>query len=152
MISPGRYDIGADRWVACIRTFAFVGVDFTGADVKMQVRLKADTTGTPLVELGPQVTSAAEGINFTYAGTATVADHIAAGRIPEVPAGYALTDSVVLTLVQIRINETTMESLPYPGERGDDADMAWDLHITPSGGIKDKYIGGKFIVRAGVTQ
>jgi len=59
---------------------------------------------------------------------------------------------VELSLVRLRINETTMEALPLPGERGNDLEYAWDLHVTPSGGIKDKYLGGKFTIRAGVTQ
>lgn len=152
MITPGRYDIGADRWVACIRTLTFLGLDFTGADFAMQVRSVADATGSPLVDLTTVTTSSAEGVRLIYAGTDTVANHITAGRLTAVPDGYVSTDSVALSQVGIRINETTMEALPFPEERGEDSALAWDMLITPSGGIKDKYIGGKFTVRAGVTQ
>ena len=151
MISPGRYDISADRWVACIRTFAFVALDFTGATFLSQVRLKPDLGGTPLVSLANAAANA-EGLHLIDAITSTIAAHILAGRLSEVPPGYALTDVVVVSRVGMRINETTMEALPYPGERGDDAYLAWDIHITPTGGTKDKYLGGDFIVRAGVTQ
>lgn len=151
MISPGRYDLSADRWVACIRTFSFVDRDFTGATFLTHVRLKPDATGSPLVTLN-NAASTAEGWSLVGVYTSTIAAHIAAGRLSEVPPGYALTDTVPLSQVRMRINETTMEGLPYPGERGEDATLSWDFHITPTGGLKDKYIGGDFIVRAGATQ
>jgi len=151
MLSPGRYNIEADRWVACIRTFSFVGQDFTGATFFSQVRLEADAPGSPLVNL-TNAAAGAEGLRLIGAYTSTIADHIAAGRLTEVPPGYKLTDTVIISQVGMRINETSMEGLPFPGERGENATLAWDLQITPSGGIKDKYLGGDFIVRAGATQ
>lgn len=157
MLQPGRYDIAADRWVACILSFSFIGVDFTDAVFAAQVRQVPDGTGSPLVNLATVTTSAAEGVRLVYAGTDTITNHIAAGRLDEAPDGYSVGDSVLLSVVGIRINETTMEGLPFPGsgtsgERGEDAVLAWDMHITPEGGIKDKWMGGTFTVRAGVTQ
>ena len=152
MIQPGRYDIGADRWVACIRTFSFVGLDFTGATFASHVRLVPDDTGSPLVTLGTVGSGASEGIWIAYAGSATITAHIAAGRLAEVPAGHVTGDTIALSQIGLRINETTMEGLPFPAERGDDAVLYWDMHITPSGGIKDKYIGGLLTVRAGATE
>jgi len=143
--------MSADRWVACIRTFAFVGLDFTGATFASHVRLTKDAVGAPLVTLA-NASAGAEGIRVIAVTTATVAEHIAAGRIDSVPPGYTLTDTIAVSEVGLRINETTMEGLPFPPERGDDALLAWDMLITPSGGIKDKYLGGDFIVRAGATQ
>lgn len=151
MISPGRYNLAADRWVACIRTFSFVDRDFTDATLLSHVRLKKDVSGTPLVNL-TNAAAGAEGLRIIGVFTSSIADHIANGRLDEVPPGYQLTDVVPVSQVGMRINETTMEGLPFPGERGDDATLQWDLHITPTGGIKDKYLGGDFIVRAGVTQ
>ena len=151
MISPGRYDIQADRWVACIRRFSFVGLDFTGATLASHIRLTPDAVGTPLVTLANAAANA-EGLNILAVTTDTVAAHIAAGRIDDVPPGYATTDTVTISELQLRVNETSMEGLPFPGERGENATLAWDIHITPSGGIKDKYLGGDFIVRAGATQ
>lgn len=152
MITPGRYDIGADRWVACIRTFAFLGLDFTGAVFVTHVRLTPDATGSPLVSLATVGSLAAEGISLLYAGTDTITNHVTAARLGEIPDGFVGTDSVTLSQIGLRINETTMEGLPFPAERGDDAVLAWDMHITPSGGVKDKYIGGTFTVRAGATE
>ena len=151
MIRPGVYDISADRWVACIRTFSFVGLDFTGATFLSHVRLKPDASGAPLVTLNV-AGAGAEGLRLIGVYTSTIAAHIDAGRLSSVPPGYSLTDTVPLSQVGMRINEVTMEGLPFPGERGDDATFAWDIHITPSGGIKDKYLGGAFICRAGATQ
>jgi hypothetical protein len=151
MITPGRYDIKADRWVACIRTFNFVGLDFTGATFLSNVRLEPDAPGAPLVLLN-NAAAGAEGLRLVGVWTQTIQQHIDAGRIHSVPPHYKLTDTVPLSTVEMRVNETTMEGLPYPGERGDDATLAWDIHITPTGGVKDKYLGGNFVVRAGATQ
>lgn len=152
MIQPALIDLSADRWVACIRTLAFVGFNFTGGTFAAEVRLTPDATGSALVSLTTQTSAAVEGVRLIYGGTDTIANHIAAGRLSEVPSGYTSASSVALSQLGIRINETTMEGLPFPAERGDDNTLYWDLHITPSGGIKDKYAGGAFIVRAGVTQ
>lgn len=152
MIQPGRLDLAGDRWVAMVRSLSFVGEDFTDAVFAMQVRRTADTIGTPLVSLTTVETSASEGVRLDYAGTDTIANHITEGRLEDVPNGFDAADSIALSVVSFRINETTMEGLPFPDERGDDAVLAWDLHITPSGELKDKYLGGTFTVRAGVTQ
>lgn len=152
METPARIDIHADRWVACIRELAFVGYDFTGATFASQVRAKPDAGGAPLVNLGTVTLTTAEGVLLLYAGEDTVANHIAAGRLDETPSGYADADTIYLSNVRIRINETTMEALTAPDDVGDDITLAWDMHITPAGELKDKYAGGDFIVRAGVTQ
>lgn len=152
MDQPGRYDLAADRWVACVRSFSFVGVDFTAATFAAQVRLTGDATGSPLIDLLTVANGNSQGLWLAYAGTDTIANHIAAGRLDDVPGGYGSGDSVALSVVGLRINETTMEGLPFPAERGDDAAFAWDLHVTASGALKDKWLGGTFTVRAGATQ
>jgi hypothetical protein len=152
MISPGRYDISADRWVACIRTFSFVGLDLTGATFLSHIRLTPDAAGAPLASLGNAASSAAEGLRVIDVQTDTIENFIASGWLSSFPPGYAADDTVTITQVGMRVNETTVEGLPFPGERGADSVLAWDMHITPSGGIKDKYLGGDFIVRAGATQ
>ena len=153
MIQPGRLDIYADRWVACIRTFSFVDILLTNEFVpSAQVRALPDSSGTPLVALGGVATSASEGVWWIYAGYATVGEHIEAGRLNGIPPGTAITDTVLVSQIGLRINETTMEGLPLPDDVGSDLTLYWDLQITPAGGIKDKYLGGKFVVRSGVTQ
>lgn len=159
MIQPGLYNIGADRWVACIRVFALLGVNLTGAAFAAQVRVRPDASGAALVSLVTQTTDV-QGVRLLYGGTDTIANHITAGRLASAPevinpaTGELFTDadSVALSQLRLRIDETTMEGLPEPAETGGDVELAWDMHITPSGGLKDKYIGGTFTVRAGVTQ
>lgn len=152
MQSPGNLPLAGDRWTPLGLTLQFIDYDLTSATFAMQVRLAGDTPGTPLADLGTVTSSAAEGVRLIYGGTDTVANHIAAGRIEDVPSGYVSTDTLVLSLVGVRINESTMEAMPEGDEPGDDVVLAWDLHITPLGGLKDRWLFGTFTVRAGATQ
>lgn len=165
MQTPARIDIAADRWVACIRYISFLEIDLTGATFALQVRQVPDAGGSPLASLSTTTSTSAEGVRIYYAGSDTIANHLAAGRLESVPDAinpstelpYAASDTVALSWIRIRINETTMEAMPYPDEigqgvRGDNLKLAWDMHITPSGALKDKYAGGEFIVRGGATQ
>lgn len=154
METPARVDFGADRFVAFIQTLRFIGYDFTGATFKAQVRDRRDG-GALRADLSTVVLASAEGVRLVYGGTDTVANHKTAGRLTATEAtalGYVDADSIVISQVGIRINETTMEAMPYGTERGDDISLYWDIHITPSGGVKDLYAGGAFLVRAGVTE
>lgn len=144
-------DIYADRWVACIRELPVVNADLTGADFALQVRLSGDQSGSPLISLGT-VTTDVQGVRLISATSATIADHIAAGRLASAPDGYSETDTVMVSLLGIRIGADEISALPFPRERGDDIEFAWDILITPDGGERDKFAGGKFVVRAGVTQ
>lgn len=155
MQQPAVIDIYADRWVACIRELVFVNANFTSAAFAGAVRAVPDASGVPAVSLATVASSASEGVYLVYAGADTVANHVLAGRLDKVPGGYSEDDVVTVSIVGLRINETTLEDVakfPFPAERGDDLIYAWDIHITPSGGIKDKYAGGAFIVRPGATQ
>ena len=150
MLVPANVELRGGRWVPLITTVRIIGINLTGATFKMQVRLYPDAPGSPLYE-GLTVTSAtAEGVRLVYGGSATVSAHIAAGRLTEIPDGMLGTDSLNLTILGIRVNETTMEGFPFPDERGNDLELAWDLHVTVTD--KQKYMGGKFVVEAGVTQ
>lgn len=154
METPAKIDFGADRFVAFIRTLVLIGYDFTAAAFALQVRDRKDG-GAVRADLGTAASAAAEGVRLIFGGTATAAAHIAAGRLTQEQAdqlGAAAGDNVLLSHLGIRINESTVEAMPFGTERGDDLPLYWDLHITPSGGIKDKYAGGDFTVRAGVTE
>lgn len=152
MIQPGRYDIGADRWVAFVRTFSFVGIDLSSATFGFQIRLIPDATGSPLVDLPTATAPGVEGVRVAYAGTDTVANHIAGERLDSIPAGLSSTSSILLSQITIRIEATKIRALPYPAERGSDVNFHYDLLITAPGKDRDKYLGGVFTVRAGVTQ
>jgi hypothetical protein len=131
MIKPARFALEADRWTPFVTTIEFEGVDLTGAVFEAHIRLLPDTPGAPLVDLDTVTTAAAEGVRL----------------ISVIGTGDDAVSSV-----GIRINETTMEGLPVSAELGLNTRLYWDLHITPSGGVKQVYAGGEFIVRAGVTQ
>lgn len=145
--------LSGGRWVPFGETWAFQGVDLTGAIFAMQIRLTPDATGAALVDLATVGTAAEQGLRLIYAGASTVAAHLTAGRLQrdEIVEGVADGDIVTLSLVGVRINETTMESMPLPSERGDDNLLAWDLHVTPVGGLKQVWAEGSFTVRSGVT-
>jgi hypothetical protein len=151
MLQPANLPIRADRWVSCVRTIAFVGFDFTGANFRMEVRDYPDQTGTARIALA-KVTSEVQGIRLAYAGSDTVLNHITAGRLRAVPTDMEPTDTVALSQLRIRIDKANIQALPFPSERGDPVDFAYDLHITPSGGDEDVWAYGLFTVVAGVTQ
>ncbi len=154
MQSPAIQDLYADRRVPFVRSLVFLGNDFTGATFGMEIRSIFDASGAALITLAGGVAAGAEGVRLAYGGTDTIANHITAGRLSEVPGGFASSTSVALSDVSIRVNELSMEDVakvPYPSERGDNTVLAYDLHITPSGGVKDVYARGQFIVRPGAT-
>lgn len=130
MQRPGRLPLEGDRWTAFVRTLTFQGADWTGATFAMQVRDRKDG-GFLRADLGTVASASAEGVRLISAG---------------------LVDGVMTSVVGIRINETTMEDIDAATEAGEDADIWWDMHITPSGGVKQKYLYGPFKIRAGVTQ
>jgi len=122
--------LGGPRWQALATTIRFAGVDLTGAEFRLQVRLLPNTPGGALVDLATVASAAAEGVRLI---------------------GVEMIDGNPVSMVGIRINETTMEGLPFTGELGDDSVFAWDMQVTPAGGLKAKWIGGDFIVEAAVT-
>lgn len=148
---PGNLPLYGDRWTPLACTIEFIGFDFTDATFSMQVRLAGDTPGTALISLGTVSSVGAEGVRLIYGGTDTVANHIAAGRLDEVPSGLTSESSLAMSTVGILISESTMEGMPDGDQPGDDVVLAWDIHITPLGGVKERWLFGDFTVRAGVT-
>jgi hypothetical protein len=131
MIRPGEpITLTGGRWVP-FKPFEIdvEWVNLTGATLAMQVRLTRDTPGAPLISLTNQ-TSPAEGISVSV----------------------TTVDGLPLSTIEIRINETTMEGLPAASELGDDLELFWDMHITPSGGTKAVWAEGPFIVKGGAVQ
>lgn len=154
MRTPIKWDIYGDRSVDLYESIPVVGVDLTGATFTAKVRTTPDAAGSPL--LMPSVT-------LLYGGTNTVANHITAGRLSRrikneindaTGVQYVDTDNVAMSLIQVNVAAASMvaPSIPPAGQAGDDVVLAWDLLITPSGGVKDKWIAGKFIVRGTVSQ
>jgi hypothetical protein len=149
MQTPALIPLYGDRNVLFVGDMLFVGFNFTGAAMRMMVRAAPDAAGSALVTL-----SVGSGITISYAGTDTVQNHISAGRITaeQVPDGYALADSMILSVVDIQIAKATMAFGAIPAaENGDTIELAYDLLIAPSGGVEDKYAYGPFYVRGTVT-
>jgi hypothetical protein len=130
MQTPGNLPLEGDRYTPFLRTLTFQGIDLTGAVMSAQVRDRKDG-GTVRADLDTVLSSSAEGIYLVSAGT---------------------VEGVLTSVITIRINEATMEAFPFGTEIGDDLDLWWDMHITPSGGTKQKYLHGVFTLRSGVTQ
>lgn len=130
MLKPGNLPLSADRQTPFVCTLTFQGIDLTDAVMKAQVRDRKDG-GTVRADLALVTMANTEGLRLLSAGA---------------------VDGVMTSLVYLRINEATMEAMPFGTEIGDDLGLWWDMHITPSGGVKENYLHGAFTVRAGVTQ
>jgi hypothetical protein len=129
MATAARLPLAADRYTSCVRTIRFRGFDLTGLTLRLQVRLIADTPGAPLVDLGVVTNGNEQGLRI-------------------LPA--EMVDGVPVTPVIVRINETTMEGLPYAGELGEATVLAYDM-IATFGNDKRRLAYGDFAVIAGVT-
>ncbi|MDF1506370.1 hypothetical protein PYV61_25675, partial [Roseisolibacter sp. H3M3-2] len=103
MISPGQLALSADRWTPFVQTLVFIGADLSGVGAKLQVRLVADTPGAPLIGLELVGAANVQGLRLLYAGTDTIANHMAAGRLSEALPGSAPSDPLALSQLQIRI-------------------------------------------------
>ncbi len=84
------------------------GPDLTGAAMRAQVRLAPDTPGAPLIDLALTTNGNAEGIRL---------------------AGVSTVDGVITNDVRIRLNKSTRQALPYAGETGDAAVLAFAFQI-----------------------
>lgn len=130
MITPGRLDLTVQRWTPFAYQVDFEGLDFTGATMAMDVRLYRDAPGGALIRLVNAAPNA-EGLSFSV----------------------LQVDGAPISTLQIRINETTTESLLLnAGKPGDDIKLVYDLHITGAGLPKSRWLEGTLIIRAGATQ
>lgn len=120
----------ADRYGAVVRHIYIVGLDLTGIDMRAQVRLNGDVPGAPLIDLRTVTNGNAEGL-----------------RLVEVTTDAGVPSSHV----ELVINESSMEALPFAGEIGDATQLAWDWQVT-IGQRKRRLAKGEFeITGDGVT-
>lgn len=82
------------------------GIDLTNVGMTMHIRLGGDVPGYPLVALAKVTNGNAEGLRV---------------------AGVAVENGVPVTDLRIRINKSTRQGLPYMGEIGDAAVLAYAL-------------------------
>jgi hypothetical protein len=118
-------DLIAHRGVVFADVTAFDGFDYSDAAFTMEIRRYGDASGEPLVALA-KAGPTAQGISCTVA---TV------GPFP-------------VSTVTIRINETTIEGLPFTSPRGGDWAGKYALDIAGGGHPKLRRMEGAFTVRA----
>lgn len=100
----------ADRYGAVVRHIFVVGLDLTGIDMRAQVRLYGDVPGSPLVDLATVTNVNAQGLRLVEVTSDAIG----------IPTSH----------VELVINESTMQGLPYAGEIGDVTTLAWDWQVT----------------------
>lgn len=129
MMIPASFGLLALRWQPFKLRVDFPGYDFTGAAFAMQVRSYRDAPDPALISLTNAV-SPAQGISVSV----------------------ATTEGIPTSSVEVRIDEATLECLPFTNPRGTDLEVVWDFVITPAGGVKSRWFEGRFIVHGGSTQ
>ena len=129
MNQPGLVPLRADRWTPFVQRLQFRGVNLTGATLHAQVRLAAETTGDSLIDLA-NTSLGGDGLALVSLDTS--------GPIP-------------ISMVEMRLGNVSAH-VPGPSRPGLDIILAWDLHVTPSGGDRQRWLYGPFIVSAGVTR
>ncbi|GEM_PF-5605480 len=130
MSNVAHLPIEADRYGACVRQIYIRGLDLTGVAMRAQVRLTGDTPGDPLVDLLTVTNGNAEGLRLV---------------------GVETVDELPVSHVELVINETTMERLPYAGELGSPTELRWDWQVTLAG-RKQRIAKGEFVITGdGVT-
>lgn len=108
MVMAAQLALSARRYQPRVWTMRFIGWDLTGVDLRMQVRMRPDTPGAPLIDLGTVTSDSAEGLNL---------------------AGVTTEGGVPVSEVRGRIDKSTMDNLPYLGEVGDDAVFAYSIAL-----------------------
>jgi hypothetical protein len=134
MAAP-QLDIGAFKRVPFDYSIAIMGVDYTGASLAMQIRTEPGNTGTPLVDLA-SASPPSQGLSVTYDADYPDPD----GKLPD-----------GASLIRIIISEATLEGLPAASDTTKPLELFYDIHVTPSGGTKGVFCGGRFVINPGVT-
>lgn len=138
MPTAATVPMAARRWEPCVRTIRIHGLDLApiknttaagGQDLLMQVRLAPDTPGDPLINLPLVATTNTEGLRVT---------------------DVTVADGVPVSTIELRINEPTMEGLPFEGEVGDPASFAYGLQVTFAN-LKKTRMEGQFVVLPGAV-
>lgn len=153
-----KYDdiipIVAKRNAPFFDSYAILYVDWVGSTFKGQIRHTKDTTGLPLIDFTP-------GISMPYRGTATVAAHVAAGRLESdiyqlinqaTNEPFVDGDNLTLSQLAIALDIPSVEDVPIPEEPGDDAKAWYDIVRLVAGAVQERVMEGPFFVRAGVYR
>lgn len=114
-------------------TVAFIGLDWTDDDLKMEVRNRPGDTGEPVIALAR--VASGEGLST------------AIDPAYPVPRTSVTAPATILT---IRINETTLEALTPSSPTSAPVELFYDLHVG-NGVAKRVTIYGRFVITPGVT-
>jgi len=128
-------NIAAFKRVPFVDDVAILGPDYTGAAFAMHIRNRNGDTGTPLVALAT-ATAGAQGVSVAYDAT-----YIYNEAGDEAPA----------SIITIQINEATLEALSLNNPTQKPVALEYDLHVTPSGGVKRVELFGQFTINPGAT-
>lgn len=129
---PVRYDLAVYRGAPWRFALGIRGYDLTGAALKMQVRSYPDAPDPALLTLN-KVTTLVQGLFL------------------DIAAGTPVTSTIVLSIDEATITDL----LPFPSngaEPGEPVVLAYDLLVTPAGGLKTRWFEGAFSIFPGVTK
>ncbi|MFN3474095.1 MAG: hypothetical protein ACK4ZW_08625 [Blastomonas sp.] len=118
-------------------TIVHIGPDWSDAAFKMDIRQAPGDTGTPIITLAT-ATAGSQGISATYEAAYLFQVN---GTPTTAPA----------TKILIQIDEATIEALDLGTPPDEPVELYYDLHATPSGGIKRVLCEGKFTIKPGAT-
>lgn len=127
--TAARLAISARRNEVARFTIAVTGLDMTGVNLAMQVRLRPDTPGAALISLATVSTLAAEGLKLD---------------------SVTVSEGIPTSFIKVRINASTMTDatkVPYTGEVGDNSVLAYAMQWTMGGDAQTR-VYGDFIVVA----
>jgi hypothetical protein len=126
--TAARLAIPARRNEVARFTIVVTGIDMTGIDMAMQIRLGRDVPGAPLISLATVTTLAAEGLKLDSVTT---------------------TNGVPTSIIKGRINASTMtdaSKVPYMGEIGADSVLAYAMQWTLNGDAQTRLYGDFIVV------
>jgi len=124
-MTPAQVDLVAERGTPFVDVTTFEGFDYSAATFVLEVRDYLDKSGAARVALG-NAAPTAQGISVSV----------------------TTTNDIPSSDIQIRINETTIEGLPFTTPRGGDLVLQYALDIDGGGHGKVRRMKGAFIVKA----
>lgn len=136
-MSGSYMPLAVDRWTGAVRCLRLRGIDLSGdgVDAALHVRSRPnlpDGDGEPIRSYGL----------------------VTAEEVPTEPglsfAGMHMADGTPTSFLNLRTFDVS--DLPFPTERGDNIELAYDLHVKPPAGVFQRVAWGPFTVRAGVTR
>ncbi len=131
---PARLDITAWKRTPFNDEIVFIGPDWTGQDLRLEVRNQPGDTGEPLIRLD-RVTTTGEGLSTTLD--------------PAYPVPRT-TVTAPATVLRVRVNKATLEALYTSSRTSDDLTLHYDLHVG-NGTAQRVEMHGLFIIKPGVT-